>query len=253
MATMAQALLQLCDVCDAIDLSKYFLPPGPRDERFWNTIRQLTYNEIALGMSAEIRDRGASCAFCKLAYLALDTKHNGIPDDAVVTMSSFAYAKTHIGSGTDEKSAYCIRINGKVGAGQRGGHIQLLADSASVLGISTDFLARMPKEAGFDMKQACRWLKICRKNHANPCGIQTPPPSDLLAIDLYEMCICLMPHASEFVALSYCWPATRYLTLTCANRGELFRLGALRKVMDKLPHTIQDALDCARELPLRYL
>jgi hypothetical protein len=196
MATTAQAPLQLCHVCDAIDLSKYFLPPQPQDERFWNTSRQVTYNEIVLGMSADIRERSASCAFCKLAYLALDTKGNRIPDDTVVTMSSFGYAKTHVGLGTDEKSAYCIRINGKVGAGQRGGHIQLLADSARVLGISTDFLARVPKEAGFDMKQACRWLKICRKNHANPCGIPTPPPSDLLAIDLYEMCICLMPHAT---------------------------------------------------------
>ncbi|CAN9174446.1 unnamed protein product [Alternaria alternata] len=253
MATTAQGLLQLCDVCDTIDLSKYFLPPHPEDERSWNTIRQVTYNEIVLGKSAEIRDRSASCAFCKLAYLALNTKRNGIPDDAVVTMSSFGYAKTHVGSATDENSAYCIRVNGKVGAAQLGGHIQLLAESAQVLGISTNFLARVPKQAGFDMKQACRWLKICRKNHANPCGTTIPPPSDLLAIDLYEMCICLMPHASEFVALSYCWPATRYLTLTCANREELFRLGALHKVMDKLPHTIQDALDCARELPFRYL
>lgn len=253
MATTTQTRPQLCDVCDVIDFATYFLPPRPEDDRVWNNVGQVAYREIVLGVCAEIRDRSANCTFCQLAYLALDVKQNKIPDDAVIAMSSFAYAKTHTGPENDGKSAYCIRMKGRVGTGQYGGHIQLLADSARFLGISPDFLARVPREAGFDMKQACRWLKLCRKNHASPCSTPTPPPSDLLAIDLYEMRICLMPHASEFVALSYCWPATRYLTLTCANREELFRFGALRKVADMLPRTIQDALDCATELPFRYL
>ena len=253
MAIRAQVPPQLCDICDAIDVATYFLPPRLEDERSWNNIRQVTYKEIILGVCAEIRDKSASCTFCQLAYLALDTKSNKIPDDAVVTMSSFCHAKVHTGSDTNEQSAYCIRIMSRVRAGQLGGHIQLSADYAHLLGISTAFLARVPKETGFDMKQACKWLEICRTNHTSPCSTPTLQPANLLAIDLDEMCICLMSKGSEFVALSYCWPATPYLTLTCANQEELFQNGALRRVMDKLPRTIQDALDCATELPFRYL
>jgi hypothetical protein len=253
MATASQALPLLCDICDAIDFTSYFLPPCPEDECAWNDTGEVTYREIILGVCTELSDRSARCAFCELAYLALDTKRKRTPDDAVVTMSSFCYAKTDAGSKTHEKSAHCIRVMAKVGRSQLRGHIRLLANDGQRLGIPTEFLARVPEQERFDMKQACKWLEICRKNPTNRCSVPTSQPRDLLAIDLDEMCICLMSPGSDFAALSYCWPATPHLTLTCANREELFQSGALRRLRDKLPRTIQDALDCATELPFRYL
>jgi hypothetical protein len=253
MATVSQALPLLCHICDAIDFTTYFLPPRPEDERVWNNAGQVTYREIMLGTCTELSDRSADCAFCELAYLALDTKRNKTPDDAVVTMSSFCYAKTNAGSKTHEKSVHCIRVMAKEGRGQFGGHIHLLANDGQRLDIPTEFLARVPEEGKFDMKQACKWLEICRKNPANRCSVSALQPRDLLAIDLDEMCICLMSPGSEFAALSYCWPATPHLTLTRANREQFFQSGALRKLRNELPRTIQDALDCATELPFRYL
>ena len=255
MSNALQALSQLCDICDAIDFATYFLPPYPGDESVWNSVRQVMYREVILGACAEIRHRSASCVFCHLAYLALDTKSNKIPDDAVVTMSSFCYAKSRSGSVTDEGDAYSIRIKSKVGlgSGELGGQIHLLASDAHVLGISTDFLARVPQEAGFDMKLACKWLDICRTIYTSVCNTPAPQPSDLLAIDLDTMSICCMPQGSEYVALSYCWPAEPYLTLNRANREKLSQKGALRGMKNKLPGTIRDALDCAAELPFRYL
>ncbi|KAH7089773.1 heterokaryon incompatibility protein-domain-containing protein [Paraphoma chrysanthemicola] len=243
----------LCNVCNDINFATYFLPPRPEDERVWNDVREVTFREIILGAYADVSNRSARCAFCQLACLALHAQRNRFPDDAVVAMGSFAHAKIHAGSSINEKTAYCIRIMARLRTGQRVGHIQLLADDAHLLGISANFLARVPDEAGFDLKQACKWLQICQTNHLNPCSTAGPQPSDLFVIDLDEMCVCLMSQGSEFVALSYCWPSTPYLTLTCANQDELFQKGGLRRVLNKLPRTIQDALDCAAELDFRYL
>lgn len=252
---------QLCDACDAIDFAAYFLPPDINDDRSWNNIKEVTYKEIELGKCAEIKQKSVSCAFCHLAYSAAIARRQEMPDDVAMRMSSFCYAKKTDGSflyqsesgKCDEEPAYCIRILWKVGEAQFAGHIQLLADDAHLLGISKNFLARIPTESGFDMKQACRWLDLCQMNTEGPCNAPAPRPSDLFAIDLVSMSICCLPENSQYVALSYCWPSTPYLTLIRANREELFQHNALLNAMDKLPGTIQDALKCAQQLRFRYL
>ena len=119
----------------------------------------------------------------------------------------------------------------------------------------------MPK-GGFNMAVARAWLDICLKQHGGLCStpdktkeekLEPPQPVDLLAIDLHSMKICAMSYGSEFIALSYCWPAKQYLTLLKENRDAVSTRGALVEVAFALPSTVRAAISCAEELPFRYL
>ena len=247
----------LCDVCSTIDFASYFRPPTEGELRSENAVGGAMYKARKLGTGAEIRRKGAHCSFCDLAYTAMNTDGN----DTTVSMSSYFCGNSRDIEGEDELPTYYILLRAASPNGQNVAYLQLLADDAYLLDLSTEFRARVPREAGFDMAQACRWLEICRTEHSGTCSMPRatddealpPQPVDLLAIDLVNMSICHMPFGSEYVALSYCWPAITYLTLLDSNREALFQHRALLNNMHKLPGTVRDAIECAQELPFRYL
>jgi hypothetical protein len=255
---MMSSVSGLCDTCSTIDFSLYFLPPVQGETGTENAVGVVSYKEKDLGVRSEIRRRKDHCTFCRLVCLATDMVSN----DAKVSMGSNLCGRNQDTAGVDLAAAYYIRIGSDFQGRKSNAYIQLHADDAHLLGISQDFRARLPNAAGFDMSQACKWLELCRTEHGNLCstlegdfdgGTPPPQPLDLLAIDLFDMSICDMPQGAEYIALSYCWPATAYLTLEQNNREKLFRQGALLDNMDKLPGTVQDAIRCAKELPFQYL
>jgi hypothetical protein len=223
-----------------------------------NAVKVVSYKNKELGVRSDILSKKESCAFCHLIYLATDN----ISDDASISIDSVSCGRNRNAAGVDLVAAYFIRISSDFGGGRTIGYIQLLAEDAHLLGLSRDFLARSPSSAGFDMRQACKWLEVCQKEHGSLCSTldgdydqrkPAPQPVDLLAIDLVNMSVCHMPSGAEYVALSYCWPATAHLTLLRKNHEALFERGALLDNMNKLPATVQDAITCAKELPFQYL
>jgi hypothetical protein len=211
-----------------------------------------------LGTGKQLRQKSSLCPFCYLAFNA-PAKTS---DDAVLSMSSIVCGRNRDGKGMNIQVAYYIEIVSDLRGTVSVGHIQLMAENACLIGLPLDFLARVPNENGFNMAQAREWLECCQTTHGSLCETlggnpeEEPPPLqplDLLAIDLVEICICHMPQGSEYIALSYCWPAKAYLTLEQKNYAELFEHHALLDRMDTLPGTIQDAIRCAQELPFRYL
>jgi hypothetical protein len=253
---------QLCDTCSAVDFATYFQPPNHGEAYSENSIGVITYKERDLGGRDEIKFKAKHCAFCYLAYTATDVERFKVADDAVVSISSFCWGGNRDSASTGLIATYCIRVMARVQDRGAVGYIQLLADDANRLGLPSCFRARIPRGAGFEMAQARTWLEICRTDHGSLCSTPgrnpderkpSPQPLDLLAIDIVDMSLCCMPQGSDFIALSYCWPAISYMTLKRANCQELFAQNALLDNMHLLPGTVQDAIKCAQELPFQYL
>ncbi|KAH8714067.1 heterokaryon incompatibility protein-domain-containing protein [Phaeosphaeriaceae sp. PMI808] len=249
---------KLCNICNEIDFASYFQPPVEGETSSENAIGQLLYKEKDLGSCAEIRSKKSQCAFCYFTS-AVVTNVNA---KATISMHSIIWGRNRDKKGEFMAEKYTLRILSIFQRRQAPHWIQLLADDAHLLGLSRDFLGRVPKDTKFDMAEACKWLELCRKEHGNQCNTlegtfeySTPPPQpiDLLVIDLVNMCICLMPQGAEYTALSYCWPAKAYFILLKNNRDVLFEHQALLERMSELPGTVQDAIKCAQELPFRYL
>jgi hypothetical protein len=258
MYELARMASHLCEVCATTDFPTYFQPPGPEEVSSRNHAGEEVYKVKVLGLRADIRRKRTRCAFCNLVCEAMRIGLDKSADNATIRLSSLCCARNQYNVFTD--GAYAIRItqvppkNGSLGL------IQILADDAQLLGLPRLFHARVPTSTGFDMAQARRWLDICRTRHGQSCESLSgesdetaPRPLNLLAIDLANMSICHMPSGSDYIALSYCWPAISYLTLNCGNREDLFKHQALLKNLDMLPGTLQDAISCAQELPFRYL
>lgn len=250
----------LCNTCKSIDFASYFQPPAPGEECTKDPVGREMFRAIKLGLRGDLREKGNQCGFCHLAYAATDAY--GVEDDTSISVSSFFCGSMQDSAGKEIPPAYYIRVTSDLPGILTTGYIQILESDAPLLGVSRDFRARVPRDAGFDMAQARRWLEICRTEHGKACDsidelsdglVPSPQPSDLLAVDLLTMRICNMPFGSDYLALSYCWPATVYLTLTKQTCEELFKDGALLARMHELPGTVQDAIKCAQELPFRYL
>jgi len=251
---------KLCDVCRAIDFAPYFQPPVEGEPATKNGVGGLHYKPRELGSRADLAEKKATCAFCHLVYTATDLFPGR--ERATITISSVLCGTSRTIDGVESTSAYYMHVLMNLNGSRTSAFIQLLADSAHQLGLRSDFLARVPSHDTFDMHQALEWIEKCKVEHGSLCdtlegdadgAISTSQPVDILAIDLLNMCICDMPEGSEYATLSYCWPKEAYLTLLKENRAALFELGALVENMSHLPGTIQDAINCTKELRIRYL
>jgi hypothetical protein len=265
---MANALpdhSQLCDACQRIDFTSFFIEEseevigqkGAMDVNLKN-------DDMPLGTRLEIRKKGLYCAFCALADAAINNTYLGYNEDASVGIKKY-YISDNRGPGcTLTERTYGIRLVAKKTgtSGRYFGDIKLLADDAQKLGLSPLFHGREMQPKEFDMSTAIKWLNICRTQHGSLCDvpgrhpeerIPSPQPVQLLAIDLFNMCVCNMPSCAEFVALSYCWPAKSSLVLKRCNYSELMESDSLPRQMHLLPGTVQDAISCAKELLFRYL
>jgi hypothetical protein len=256
MAAQSQENSHLCDQCADIDFKTYFMGEVHRSENL--EVIQESKDARHLGLRLEIRQRVAYCAFCALVDETLTRSYRYEDEDATCWMMSYCCGYNK------EGKAYQIRI---IGYGKNegihfSGDIQLLSDDAIHLGLLPQFHGRLIPETGFDVGTALKWLDICLYRHGALCttpgflpeeNVQPPEPTKLYAIDLEDMCICEMPHGSRYIALSYCWPATPYLTLQRANLSDLFTRNSITRAMDQFPMTVQDAILCSSELKFRYL
>jgi hypothetical protein len=249
---------ELCESCRLIDFASYFQPPAPGEVGTKDGVGEMLYKSKELGVCSDIRNKSEVCAFCYLTARST----NLVSPEADISIASVFCGRRR--TATDAKSidSFYIRVTANFSGGRNTCNLQLLADDADSLGLSRDFLTRVPRVSGFDMQQACTWLAICLNTHGSLCdslegendvAMSPSQPSDLLAIDLVDMCICNLAEGAEYLALSYCWPAAEYLTLKKDNREEISRPGALDDNFGKLPGTVQDAISCAKKLPCRYL
>lgn len=241
MASQQQS--DLCGRYHSINFASYFQPPAPGEIGIKNGVGEMLYERTELGVSSDIRKKGETCAFCHLIAKATGL----ISPEAGISIGSVFCGRKRASSSADPPELYCIRVSSEYSGNRNTCNLQLLAEEADSLGLSRDFLTRLPRADGFDIQQACDRLDICFMAHSSLCeslegeihtGISLSLPSDLLAIDLMAMCICRLPEGAEYMALSYCWPVTEYLTREKKNKEAISSPGALDNNFDNLHGTV---------------
>ena len=141
--------------------------------------------------------------------------------------------------------------------------IQLLSNSSCHIGLGSSFYGRVVNSARANLQLASKWLNECENSHQGLCetaargdGVAHTrmPPHNLLVIDVNAMSLVLLPQRSKYVALSYCWgQSNRHFITTNSNVAELQAKGSLQRIFPLLPRTIQDAINCVREIGRKFL
>ncbi|KAF5682768.1 hypothetical protein FCIRC_4819 [Fusarium circinatum] len=112
-----------------------------------------------------------------------------------------------------------------------------------------------------DTSRISLWISSCEQLHGSECAMPAnllfaeafPGLHVLRFIDIEDCCIVEMEIVEKYIALSYVWGAVSNFRLTKANRTALLMPGSLRKVLEMLPNTIEDAINLTRRLGCRYL
>ena len=150
--------------------------------------------------------------------------------------------------------------------------IRLLVDDAELISVDTSTLDVKNTsvktfglgrfiEPQLNFKLAREWIDTCLDNHNSCSGIGMSPaegskalrrPPFMRLIDILNMNVISALPNSEYAALSYVWGKSQHrLEATKANYLSLEEKDSLLK--HQLPRTIEDAIQVAKKLDLRYL
>ncbi|OHE92059.1 hypothetical protein CORC01_12640 [Colletotrichum orchidophilum] len=122
------------------------------------------------------------------------------------------------------------------------------------------FKGRLIDEKSVDVELLKTWLKTCKEKHHIVCWPTSEQTASRIQpfirlLDLKDNCLVQKSDLPDFVALSYVWGPRGVVnyTLTTDNIAELSTPGGLSKNVEKLPRTIQDAINLTRRVGHRYL
>ncbi|KAL8808869.1 MAG: hypothetical protein Q9200_003933 [Gallowayella weberi] len=141
--------------------------------------------------------------------------------------------------------------------------IQLLSTSSCHIGLGSSFYGRVINPARANLHLASEWLDECENGRQGLCETTARDgnvaytriaPYNLRVIDVNSMSLVLLPQRSKYIALSYCWgQSNRHFITTNSNVAELHAKGSLQRTFPLLPRTIQDAINCVREIGRNFL
>ncbi|KAM5353558.1 hypothetical protein ACJ41O_000208 [Fusarium nematophilum] len=131
------------------------------------------------------------------------------------------------------------------------GELLLLDGASSEPGMA---LGRVLDPQYIDLALINGWKTHCVSHHGGKCSdkITTLDHPILYLIDTEQMCLVAGEDA-DYVALSYVWGQVPTLKTTQANVQDLQQPGALEKLKDQIPATIQDSIKLVPLLGERYL
>jgi len=169
----------------------------------------------------------------EMTWLQINGEYNPDSDEAENFYGSGPYPRLRIdGSYTD----HCIQ----------------LVDDPSTNG----FLRRLIKES-IDTKAIRGWLQRCAEKHGKDCkptylqiGSHPAADTEFMVIDVNMECHVSISPDESYVALSYVWGQTNYLTAVKSLVSEFQKPEVFKR---ELQRTICDAIDLTRDLNFRYL
>ena len=262
----------LCTSCSAIDLKALFRHELPR------------LQAIPLGRLETILSRAPQCALCDLVIEAFGSPQPFYNADAQKVLKflqedkggteCWLYSYKFIRDRNDQTSGLndAMRLaittlhpsksheHNRFARRTHAGDIQLMGSSALSLNTNERFYGRVvPDTLNFSLAKL--WLDTCRSKHGRLCsepGFSNEgstflaPPRCLTVIDVSERCLVQLPHAAEYVALSYCWSNGSSLNNVTSNCKDLHLAGSLTSSQG-LSKTIDDAINCTADLGQGYL
>lgn len=266
----------LCLRCKRLDIPGFFLDVHP------NEFSKL-YEKDVLDTIKKILKRRSSCAFCSLVVAALRSRSPEILENlrspntsSIVTESDDspniylkpASAGSYQLNGHETQHVFCISLHVRQStdgddheiSGGSQGVIRLLANDAHKIDQQPLYHGRI---IGNHLSPSLlwSWIRSCKYHHPQCRKIRwlwdfehLTGPRSLTLIDPISMCLmkARMWKDSDYIALSYVWGGHQGLQLTKANRAQLYKPGALKKVLDAIPAVIRDAINLVRDLDSDY-
>lgn len=107
-----------------------------------------------------------------------------------------------------------------------------------------------------------KWIRVCESHHGREC---TPTPNVVATsenpaglkifrmIDVLNQCIVEVGHGCRYVALSYVWGQVEAVKLLSQNKDRLMARAGLLAFRNRLPRTINDAIELLRTVGEQYL
>jgi hypothetical protein len=142
--------------------------------------------------------------------------------------------------------------------------ITLLADDSPT--DSTAYFIRRYEPNKIDFDVVRRWLLLCDTHHGDACrknpilkelkkSNRNRKVPDFRCVDVEKRCVAKLPSDCEYATLSYVWGVPVSFKAVKDNINKLEKPGSIDsdEYRDKIPLTIRDALDVAKEVGVRYL
>lgn len=276
--------IDLCDSCNEVELASFFRQATYSRDRGGQA--EPSEEALHLGTLDKILRRAKDCTFCHLIVealrstfpydkLGLQTLLTRLASDDIANdcwLYSYCFFQDAVDATSTATEAFRLAVSTlhpskgaeyyRFARRHHAGDIQILGESAEKLGLAMSSHGRMIQRECVDIDLAKQWLHICESLHGPLCeqpgldrGVlfSIKPPRDIIVIDVTRSCLAALPQDSRYVALSYCWPPSPGLVATKANRDSLVMDGALDLHPNPLSQTIQDAIQCTRDLGESYL
>ncbi|KAH7138762.1 heterokaryon incompatibility protein-domain-containing protein [Dendryphion nanum] len=264
----------LCDICRALnlDVNRFVVLPGDPE---WNDRDKADDLNIHLGKVEDIK-RKTTCPLCRLVLVALSGKD--VPTHENEEPLSVSMSWNTNGPTPDPTQPWNrrpeVRILRPYLRTQSGGYpearlnlfpeITLLANDSPT--DSINYFIRPYNQDKIDFAIVRRWLALCNKYHGKACrknrilkelrrSHPTEEVPDFRCIDVEQKCVTKLPSGKRYAALSYVWGAEIHFKALSSNIEELEKQGSLDdpKLLSKIPLTIRDAIDVAKEVDIEYL
>ncbi|KAI0870021.1 heterokaryon incompatibility protein-domain-containing protein [Hypoxylon argillaceum] len=265
---------KLCDTCEALQLSprRFVVLPGDKE---WGKPNQPDKSNIRLGKVEDMKKK-LSCPMCRLVLVALGGE--GVPTDEDGEPVEVRMSWNTDGPTPDPAAPWShipeVRVLRPYMYKQSGDFVSkrlnlfpsitLLANDSPT--DSTAYFIRPIRQDMIDFAMVRRWLSICRSQHGRKCRRnpvlrllgRTHPAGELPSfrcIDVEQDCLVMPPPGCCYAALSYVWGKEKFFSTLTSNVKCLEEPQALSKpaYRDKIPPTIQDAIQVAKEIQMKYL
>jgi len=232
----------LCSVCRSNNL--------PLDNFFQNSKNHsdLLEDEFELGTLDEISQR-ASCPLCRLVSQAVI---HAFPELELGELCecTLMWEKRMLSSSSTKERTVHAGINAYTQTDQRYSRIVPLSDEKD----GPLHYGRRVNPLQVDFELIRGWLESCQSWHGSACLVDGPTSGlQLRFVDVVNNCITETFSECRYIALSYVWGAAKTLQARKDNIKTLETPGALSRLKQQLPLTIQDSMSVVRKLGERYL
>lgn len=242
----------LCGTCKSLNLSpKDFIIQANEDKDSFEHIHDL-------GSLQLIREKSSLCPLCHLIVEAIGGSHTPFSQQDKDIQCRLYWQEDGFFWGGNGPEVRCLRVRPQPWPPSFNEFNRLIPLADDIPDPEGLFFGRNVKETPINVKRIKKWMKLCQKWHDEDCeqpsaSLDWEFPSNLRMIDAWDRCIVQAPPSCKFLVLSYVWGLVEVFELLKDNVPKMQVKGALNKVWQNLPRTIQDAITLTSSLSIRYI
>ena len=242
----------LCDTCKSLNLSpKDFIIQANEDQDPFEHIHDL-------GSLQLIREKSILCTLCHLIVEAIGGSHPPFSQQDKDIQCQLYWQEDGFFWRGEGPEVRCLRLRSQPWPPSFNEFNRLIPLADDFPGSESLFFGREIKDTPINVKRIKKWMKLCQKWHEEDCeqlsaSLDWKFPSNFRMIDAWDRCIVQVPPGRKFLVLSYVWGRIKVFKLLKDNLPELQVKGALNRVWQHLPKTIQDAITLTSSLSIRHI